>query len=74
MPIYEYTCESCKTHFEQLHRTMSGDTKTKCPHCGSAKTVRSLSLFAVAGESAKSSSSTPPPCGHCGGPPGSCSA
>jgi len=73
MPIYEYICESCKKHFEQLHRTMSGEIQTKCPHCGSVKAKRALSIFAVASEAGKSTS-TPPTCGRCGGPPGSCSA
>lgn len=68
MPIYEYTCE-CGAKFEQLVRTMSGHEKFKCPKCGSTKTARSLSVFAVGSEGAKSSgSSEMPMCGRCGGP------
>ena len=74
MPIYEYTCKSCKARFEQLVRNMSEQTEAKCPECGSTATVRSLSVFAVAADGAKSSSSNAPTCGRCGGPPGSCSA
>jgi putative FmdB family regulatory protein len=72
MPIYEYTCQKCNTKFEQLVRTMSGsETKFKCPKCGSEKTARALSVFAVGAESAKGTSDTPM-CGRCGGAPGSC--
>jgi hypothetical protein len=38
------------------------------------KTVRSLSVFAVASDTAKSAQSDAAPiCGRCGGAPGSCS-
>ena len=33
MPIYEYACNSCNEKFEQLVRSMSSDTKIKCPRC-----------------------------------------
>jgi putative FmdB family regulatory protein len=74
MPIYEYTCQSCKNAFEHLQRTMSDGPKPKCPECGSAKTARKLSVFAVAGESSKSTAASdgPATCGRCGGAPGSC--
>ena len=70
MPIYEYACRDCNNRFEQLVRTMSGDDKFKCPECGSAKTARALSVFAVKAEAGKSSSARPdaPMCGRCGGP------
>ena len=73
MPIYEYTCQSCNGKFEQLARTMSGEAKVKCPQCGSPKTARTLSVFAVSSAAPKSSASSDAPmCGRCGGPPGSC--
>ena len=76
MPIYEYTCRACNEKFEQLQRTMSSadeDAKVKCPSCGSSKTARAMSVFAVgaegAGAKAKSTSAPPPGmCGRCGGP------
>jgi len=69
MPIYEYACQECDTKFEQLVRTMSGNEKFKCPRCGSTRTARALSVFAVGAESAgKSSPSNAPMCGRCGGP------
>ncbi len=71
MPIYEYTCKACNAKFEHLHRSMSADEKVKCPTCGSAKTARALSVFAVGAESPKSSAPSSP-CARCGNPNGSC--
>ena len=69
MPNYEYTCESCKKSFEHLARTMNATGPVKCPECGSTKTARALSVFAVGAESA-SKPAMPPGggCGRCGGP------
>ncbi|HZK82977.1 MAG TPA: zinc ribbon domain-containing protein [Humisphaera sp.] len=74
MPIYEYNCEKCHKKFDHLARTMSGDHKVACPECGSAKTARALSVFAVGGESGEKTSgaSEDPMCGRCGQAPGSC--
>jgi len=74
MPIYEYSCQACNKKFDQLVRTMTGEHKPVCPECGSPKTARTLSLFAVGGESTgkSSASSDAPMCGRCGGMPGSC--
>ena len=68
MPIYEYVCEQCGQKFEQLVRTMGSTEKFKCPKCGSGKTGRALSVFAVGAEPTKSSGSDAPMCGRCGGP------
>ena len=69
MPIYEYTCRECNAKFEQLVRTMSGEQKFQCPKCGSSKTARALSVFAVSAEGGKGSDSSDlPMCGRCGGP------
>ena len=76
MPIYEYTCGKCDAKFEQLVRSMSNadDAKIKCPACGSDKTARALSVFAVSsGGGAKGDGGGDDPmCGRCGGAPGSC--
>jgi putative FmdB family regulatory protein len=69
VPIYEYTCKSCETKFEKLVRAMSSATdgeKVKCPDCGSVKTARSFSVFAVGAEGAKSSGASAPASGMCG--------
>lgn len=68
MPIYEYTCKSCEKTFEHLHRSMNDDGKIKCPECGSSKTARTFSVFAVGAEAPKASSTPPGACGRCGGP------
>jgi len=70
VPVYEYTCKSCDAKFEQLVRTMAGEPpKVKCPKCGSAKTARAMSVFAVGAEAPKGAASPGPGmCGRCGGP------
>jgi putative FmdB family regulatory protein len=69
MPIYEYTCEKCKKSFDHLARTMTASSPVKCPECGSAKTQRALSVFAVGAEGPSASQSLPTGgCGRCGGP------
>jgi putative FmdB family regulatory protein len=77
VPIYEYACKNCDVKFEKLVRAMSSaaeeTAKVKCPACGSSKTARALSVFAVSSDGGKSSASADVPmCGRCGGPPGSC--
>ncbi|HKW30104.1 MAG TPA: zinc ribbon domain-containing protein [Verrucomicrobiae bacterium] len=48
MPIYEFHCEKCERDSEILVR--SSDWKgTACPHCGSTKLTKKLSVFASAG-------------------------
>ena len=76
MPIYEYTCGGCSATFDQLQRTMSAADdapRPACPTCGSTATRRSLSVFAVAADTAGSGSDAPAGgmCG-CGRVPGSC--
>jgi len=44
MPIYEYVCMSCESHFEELVRH---DESPKCPDCGAVKVQRQLSVFAA---------------------------
>ena len=74
MPIFEYTCDSCKTEFETLVRASS--PAPKCPTCHGNALQKKISGFAVAA----GSSATPlpdaglGPCGSCGHPggPGAC--
>ena len=44
MPIYEYTCDDCRTEFELLIR---GQEKPVCPSCGRSRLTRSLSVTAA---------------------------
>ncbi len=75
MPLYEYTCSACGHHFDKLVRAMSdrASDKSACPECGSMKTARSLSVFAVAADT-KSAGAAAPAAGMCGcgRKPGSC--
>jgi putative FmdB family regulatory protein len=41
MPIYEFECEGCGKHFEEL--VAAGAVDVACPHCGSTRTRRLLS-------------------------------
>jgi len=52
VPIYEYTCKSCNKKFEKLLRTMA-EQVVACPSCGSKKTERQLSVFAVSAEGSR---------------------
>lgn len=47
MPIYEFVCMECESHFEELMRL--DDADPSCPDCGSARTNRQLSVFAAHG-------------------------
>ena len=49
MPIYEYACMECESHFEELVR--SSDQAVTCPECGAAKVLKQFSTFAVHGAS-----------------------
>jgi putative FmdB family regulatory protein len=69
VPIYEYTCKACDARFEKLVHSVAARDDIPCPSCGSRKTNRALSVFAVSAEGAKKSEPTPPgTCGRCGGP------
>ena len=57
VPIYEYACMECESHFEELVR--SSDQAVTCPECGAAKVLKQLSSFAVHGASSKPAFSGP---------------
>ena len=50
MPIYEYVCMKCESHFEELVR--NGE-EPDCPDCSSANVRRQLSVFAMSGGTAE---------------------
>jgi putative FmdB family regulatory protein len=68
MPIYEYTCQSCKKQFEHLHKRLNSAEKVTCPECGSTRTDRALSLFAVGAPAETAPAGEPGFCHRCGGP------
>ena len=46
VPIYEYVCMECESHFEELVR---GDEQVACPDCAAANVSKQFSTFAVHG-------------------------
>jgi putative FmdB family regulatory protein len=68
VPIYEYACMECESHFEELVRS-EGQT-IACPECGAANVLKQLSIFAVSGASTQPSFGGGGGC--CGGSCGSC--
>ena len=48
MPIYEYVCMECESHFEELVR---GEQAVACPDCTATNVLRQFSSFAVHGVS-----------------------
>jgi putative FmdB family regulatory protein len=68
MPIYEYVCMQCESHFEELVRN---GQQPDCPECGHANVRKQLSVFSAHGSSTQTSfGSGPAPRaggGCCGG-------
>jgi putative FmdB family regulatory protein len=70
MPIYEYACRKCDQKFDKLVRSMISRESVPCPHCGSKKTARLFSSFAVGADGAPRASSSAahgPSCACCHG-------
>ena len=47
MPIYEYECGACERIASHVVLGSKRRSRPVCPHCGSAKTRRVMSSFAV---------------------------
>jgi putative FmdB family regulatory protein len=45
MPIYEYICEDCGSHYE--HLVLSGKSSASCPKCSSKRGALQLSVFSA---------------------------
>ena len=46
MPIYEYICEDCQTHFEKI--VLNKAQEIACPKCAGKKNAIQLSVFSSA--------------------------
>ena len=68
VPIYEYACMECESHFDELVR--SPEQAVTCPECGAAKVLKQLSTFAVHGTTKPSVAAPARGAGGCCG--GSC--
>jgi putative FmdB family regulatory protein len=55
MPIYEYVCMECESHFEELVR--NGEA-VSCPDCEASNVRKQLSVFATHGTAEQPSSSS----------------
>ncbi|MBI1177988.1 zinc ribbon domain-containing protein [bacterium] len=64
MPIFEYHCDVCTKDSEILVRNRT--SKATCPHCGSKRLKKKLSVFAP------SKPTTEPAMPACSGNPQSC--
>ena len=64
MPIYEYVCMECESHFEELVR--NGE-QVSCPDCDASRVVRQLSVFAAHGTAEQPSFGGSSGGGCCGG-------
>jgi putative FmdB family regulatory protein len=67
MPIYEYVCDDCQTHFEKI--VFNKTQEIACPTCASKKNQIQLSVFSSANGSngASAKPSTPFSGGGCCG-------
>jgi len=65
MPIYEYVCMECESHFEEL--VVRGEEQVSCPDCAAANVARQFSSFAVHGMAKVPSSGGGGGGGCCGG-------
>ncbi len=65
MPIYEYRCLDCDTHFEQI--VLGTQSDAECPSCSGDRFEQLFSSFAVGGGSMESGFKETGPCG-CGAP------
>ena len=45
MPIYEYTCQECGSHFEKFVRSITAQAEPKCPECGGSHVKKGWSVF-----------------------------
>jgi len=69
MPIYEYICEDCQTHFEKI--VFNKQQEIACPKCAGKRNAIQLSVFSAANGSANTAS-TKSSGGFSGGGGGCC--
>jgi putative FmdB family regulatory protein len=67
VPIYEYVCMECESHFEELVR--NGE-EPDCPDCSASNVRKQFSVFATLGTAAQPTYGGPSSGGGCCG--GSC--
>ncbi|TMF29425.1 MAG: zinc ribbon domain-containing protein [Chloroflexi bacterium] len=65
VPIYEFSCLSCRQTFDVFGGYASRDERQVCPSCESTNTKVMFSTFAVVGTGEASSASTASTSGGC---------
>jgi putative FmdB family regulatory protein len=73
MPIYEYICDECSAHYEQV--VLSASQEVVCPNCSSPRHTLQLSVFNARANSRTTDSSgkvSSSPGGMCGCGAGGC--
>lgn len=60
MPLYEYRCDECATHFEQRRAMADADKVTVCPSCNSLLTTRLISVVITIGGGQRENTALPP--------------
>ncbi len=66
VPIYEFSCLSCRHTFEVFGSYASRDQRQVCPDCEGTNTKAMFSMFAVTGSGDTASTSSAGGCA-CGG-------
>src|SRR6266704_318198 len=69
MPIYEFVCMQCESHYEEL---VPMGENADCPDCGSRNVRKQFSVFATHGVESRPSFGGGGGGGCCGGGCGSC--
>ena len=56
MPIYEYICEDCQTHFEKI--VLNKQQEISCPKCAGKRNAIQLSVFSAGAPNSSSAKSS----------------
>jgi putative FmdB family regulatory protein len=58
MPIYEYVCDDCQTHFEKI--VLNKTQEIACPKCAGKKNAIQLSVFSASNGSSNGAAKSAP--------------
>jgi putative FmdB family regulatory protein len=67
MPLYEFVCNKCERDFELLVRSAHWEGEAACPHCGSKRLSKKLSVFASHTTGGSAGGESLPACDRPGG-------
>ncbi len=72
MPLYEYLCQDCGSHFDALRSIKDADAPIHCKKCQGEHTSRQLSVFFAQSGGKVVAGNSGGGCAGCGG--GSCAS